>query len=60
MKIMVLSFSFLALLGACGGGDVVYRLEQSDPARDNVIGITNAGGSTRPYGSISVGAHRSN
>lgn len=54
MKIFAF-FLCALMLGACGGrSDVVYRLEQNDPARHNTIGITNAGGSTQAYGSIGV------
>lgn len=46
----------IVVLAACGGNDVTYRLEQDDPARQNTIGITNAGGQTHTYGSIGASA----
>lgn len=53
-------FALVLLLGACGGGDVTYQFEQNDPARNNTIGITNAGGHTQTYGSIGISAHTGN
>ena len=56
MKIVLATLAFL--LAACGGSnDVTYRFEQSDPARHNTIGITNADGQTQAYGSIGISAH---
>lgn len=57
----LLATTLALLLAACGcNNDVTYRFEQNDPARQNTIGITNAGGETQAYGSIGVSAHTGN
>ena len=58
MNTLLFFLSCVFLLSACGGNkNVVYRMEQNSPNPHNVIGITNAGGSTQAYGSIGFSAH---